>query len=185
MSRFVAFPVCALFLAALFAADQTRQKPKPAKVEPMASDRFSEAHAPLFQPPKSNEAGTLTEQVSPSKHLKLRSAPVPRRTYVDAYIFGKMTDDGIPHAAISGDYEFLRRVSLDLTGRIPSTDEIRAFVADTDWRKRDKAIDRMLASEAFVDKWAYFFMDLFRANGKMGRGQDLFHYWMKENLNPL
>ncbi|MBI3679831.1 MAG: DUF1553 domain-containing protein, partial [Acidobacteria bacterium] len=34
----------------------------------------------------------------------------------------------------------------------------------------------------FVDKWAYFFMDLFRANGKMGRGQNLFHYWMKENL---
>ena len=33
-----------------------------------------------------------------------------------------------------------------------------------------------------MDKWAYFFMDLFRANGKMGRGQNLFHYWMKENL---
>src|SRR4029079_5516518 len=46
----------------------------------------------------------------------------------------------------------------------------------------DKAIARLLESEAYVDKWAYTFMDLFRANGKMGRGQNLFHYWMKENL---
>ncbi len=52
----------------------------------------------------------------------------------------------------------------------------------TDPAKRDKLIDQLLDSEAFVDKWAYFFMDLFRANGKMGRGQNLFHYWMKENL---
>ncbi len=57
-----------------------------------------------------------------------------------------------------------------------------AFVADTDPAKRDKAIERLLDSEAYVDKWAYFFMDLFRANGKMGRGQNLFHYWMRENL---
>ena len=151
--------------------------------ESMRSDRFADAHAPLFQPPKSQDAGALTAKVAGS----LPAAPgtavdVPVRGFIDRFIFGKLQRDGIPHAPLSNDFEFLRRVSLDLTGRIPSPDQVRAFVADPDPGKRDKLIDRLLTSDAFVDKWAYFFMDLFRANGKMGRGQQLFHYWMKENL---
>jgi len=94
-----------------------------------------------------------------------------------------MRREGVPHAPLSSDYEFLRRVTLDLTGRLASTDQVRAFIADRDPAKRDKLIGQLLQSEPYVDKWAYFFMDLFRANGKMGRGQDLFHYWMKENLS--
>ena len=90
--------------------------------------------------------------------------------------------DGVPHALLATDAEFMRRVKLDLTGRIPTADEIRAFIANPDPAKRDALVDELLGSEAYVDKWAYFFMDVFRANGKMGRGQNLFHYWMKENL---
>jgi hypothetical protein len=177
-------PVGAGFLAAvsalLWAADD---QPRKAQVEPMSQDRFSEIHAPLFQPPKSQDAGALTERVAASlPGGKVVSAPVPRRNFVDEEIFGKMEHDGIPHSALTSDNEFLRRVSLDLTGRIPSPQEVTAFVADNDPAKRDKVVEKLLSSEAYVDKWAYFFMDLFRANGKMGRGQNLFHYWMKENL---
>jgi uncharacterized protein DUF1549/uncharacterized protein DUF1553 len=151
--------------------------------ESMRSDRFAEAHAPLFQPPKSQDAGALTDKVAAALPKGVPGATgVPARNFIDRYIFGKMARDGVPHAATASDYEFLRRVSLDLTGRIPSPDEVRAFVADGDPAKRERLIDRLLASDAYVDKWAYYFMDLFRANGKMGRGQNLFHYWMKENL---
>jgi hypothetical protein len=94
-----------------------------------------------------------------------------------------MEADGVRPAPLSSDYEFLRRVTLDLTGRIPSASQVREFAGSTDPLKRQKLIDSLLESDAFVDKWAYFFMDLFRANGKMGRGQNLFHYWMKENLS--
>jgi Protein of unknown function (DUF1553)/Protein of unknown function (DUF1549) len=59
---------------------------------------------------------------------------------------------------------------------------VAAFLADRDPRKREVLIDRLLDSEAFVEKWSYFFMDLFRANGKMARGVQLFHYWLKEAL---
>ena len=170
--------------AALFAADNGK---KPAKApamreESMASDRFAEAHAPLFRPPKANEAGALTERLTPSERAAIAADALPLRNFIDQRIFGRMRRDGVPHAPLSSDYEFLRRVMLDLTGRIPSPDEVRAFAADSNPDKRDKLIDSLLGSEAYVDKWAYFFMDLFRANGKMGRGQNLFHYWMKENL---
>ncbi|MCS7026617.1 MAG: DUF1549 and DUF1553 domain-containing protein [Bryobacteraceae bacterium] len=154
---------------------------KAAQVEAMSPDRFAEAHAPIFEPPKSKDVGALTERVAPSGRAIAR-LPLAPRNYIDEHIFGKMKRDGVPHAPLSNDYEFVRRVTLDLTGRIPTASEVRSFVADTDPEKRRKLIDRLLNSEAFVDKWAYFFMDLFRANGKMGRGQNLFHYWMKENL---
>ena len=155
---------------------------QPARVEQLAPDRFSEVHAPLFTPQPSTNAGPLTELVSAANSGAAHSARPVRRNFVDRYIFDKLERDGIPNAPLSTDYEFIRRVTLDLTGRIPSPTEIRSFVADSDPGKRDALIARLLASEAFVDKWAYFFMDLFRANGKMGRGQELFHYWMKENL---
>src|ERR1700676_1253450 len=179
MRRFA--PVGAgLLVSLLYAADD---KPRKAQVEPMSQDRFSEIHAPLFQPPKSQDAGALTERIAASlPGGKVASTPVPRRNFVDEQIFGKMEHDGIPHSSLTSDNEFLRRVSLDLTGRIPSPQEVTAFAADRDSAKRDKVVEKLLASEAYVDKWAYFFMDLFRANGKMGRGQNLFHYWMKENL---
>ncbi|MBI1792032.1 MAG: DUF1549 domain-containing protein [Acidobacteria bacterium] len=157
-------------------------KPKQAKPEAMAADRFAEAHAPLFAPPKSKDAGAVTERMLPSSSAAVPVSSVPHRNFIDHHIFGKMQRDRVPHAPLSSDHEFLRRVSLDLTGRIPSAAEVRQFAADTDPAKRDKVIDKLLATEAFVDKWAYFFMDVFRANGKMGRGQNLFHYWMKENL---
>jgi hypothetical protein len=93
-----------------------------------------------------------------------------------------MQRDGVPHAGRTSDAEFPAphhaRSHRPHSRVQPDTD----FEADASPDKRDKVIDRLLDSEEFVDKWAYFFMDLFRANGKMGRGQNLFHYWMKENL---
>lgn len=181
MNRVVPAVLATLTFAMLAMAGDAAKKPRE---ESMASDRFAEAHAPLFQPPNSKDAGALTERIAPALPMSARSgaASVARNNFIDQHIFGNMERDGIPHTPLASDYEFLRRVTLDLTGRIPSPDEVRSFTASSDVGKRDKLIDRLLQSDAYVDKWAYFFMDLFRANGKMGRGQNLFHYWMKENL---
>ena len=166
------------------------RRPAPAppgqpREEHLSPERFSEIHAPLLgpKPGKEDSAAAVTERVA-------RSLPAPSslpaalspRNFVDRHIFTRLQQDGVPHAALTSDAEFLRRITLDLTGRIPSPADIRDFAADPAPGKRDRAIDRLLETEEFVDKWAYFFMDLFRANGKMGRGQNLFHYWMKENL---
>ena len=80
--------------------------------------------------------------------------------FVDTEIFGKMVKDGIRWTTPSGDTEFLRRVTLDLTGEIPSPDDVKAFLADTSPDKRTKTIDRLLASDAFVDRWTMWFGDL-------------------------
>lgn len=176
MVRSIAAILCT---AAVFAADTVPPKPREENLSP---EKFAEIHGGLLGP-KPKGPGDLTDQVaralSPVDTGKFRFQP---KNFIDARIFGKMQQDRIPHAPLSSDAEFLRRVTLDLTGRIPSAAELREFVASQDPAKRDKAIDRLAETEAFVEKWAYFFMDTFRANGKMGRGQNLFHYWMKENL---
>ncbi len=59
-----------------------------------------------------------------------------------------------PRVARANDAEFLRRVSLDLTGMPPSVEELRAFLADAAADKRAKMIDRLLASPLFARHWA-------------------------------
>jgi hypothetical protein len=59
---------------------------------------------------------------------------------------------------------------------------MREFLADPSPDKRSRVIDRLVGSPEFADKWAYFLMDVLRANGKMARGHLLFHYTLKESL---
>jgi uncharacterized protein DUF1549/uncharacterized protein DUF1553 len=82
------------------------------------------------------------------------------KNFVDDEIFGKMLQDHIPWTSRSGDAEFLRRVTLDVTGQIPDADAVKAFIADPDPNKRDKMIDTLLASPEYADKWAMWFGDL-------------------------
>ena len=141
-----------------------------------------EAHAPLFQP-KSNTAGTVTSRVTAGlPQPAATSGRMPRRNFIDEFIFGKMERDKIPYAPLATDQEFVRRVMLDLTGRIPTPAQVREFLADNSPDKRAKLIDRLIGSPEFVDKWSYFYMDLVRANGKMQRGVELFHRMLKDSL---
>ncbi|HEV7485974.1 MAG TPA: DUF1549 domain-containing protein [Thermoanaerobaculia bacterium] len=84
----------------------------------------------------------------------------PSVNYIDTEIFGKMKVDGIAPSAISSDEEFFRRVNLDLTGQIPDSASVQAFLNDKTADKRTKTIDALLASDAFVDRWTMWFGDL-------------------------
>ncbi|MDQ6705380.1 MAG: DUF1549 and DUF1553 domain-containing protein [Acidobacteriota bacterium] len=140
------------------------------------------AHAPLFRP-KTPSAGRVTERLTSDLPKPIADAsPVAHRNFIDDEIFGKMRRDAIPHAPLSTDREFIRRVKLDVAGRIPSPAEVRDFLNDKSPDKRAKLIDSLVGGPEFVDKWSYFFMDILRANGKMGRGYVLFHYTLKESL---
>src|SRR5438105_5021890 len=82
------------------------------------------------------------------------------KNFVDDEIFGKMVQDHIPWTSPSSDAEFLRRVTLDITGQIPEAADVTAFLNDTDPGKRDKIIDTLLASPGYADKWTMWFGDL-------------------------
>lgn len=111
-----------------------------------------------------------------------RSAGV---NYIDDRIFGRMAADNVVPAGNATGEEFLRRVSLDLTGRIPTADEAAAFRENTDPGKRAAAIDSLLASDAYVDYFTLWFGNLFEVTSTYYSfigitGRNLFHAHLRD-----
>lgn len=87
-------------------------------------------------------AVTPTRQVSSStKHL-------------DRHISAVLKREGIHPSKMSQDTEFLRRVHLDLTGKIPTPEEVLDFLKDGSVNKRQKKIDQLIGGEAYIDYWS-------------------------------
>src|SRR3989454_10140326 len=119
----------------------------------------------------------------------LDAAQIPHKTFIDYMIFGRMAAAGIQSAPLASDAEFLRRVTLDLTGRIPSADGVNAFIADTNPAKRNIKVDQLIGSPEFVDKWTMFFGDLFKVNAQATninrelQGRDAFYQYIKTSIS--
>ena len=85
-----------------------------------------------------------------------------RANFIDDLIFSKMETDGVEPAPLTSDTEFLRRVMLDLTGRIPTPEQVESFLNDQNPNKRTALIDSLIGSEPFVDYWTKFFANQFQ-----------------------
>ncbi len=151
---------------------------------PEAAARAERAHRAMDDaaPSASSVADQVTAQVSGLRPAEPVAGPVQRRNFIDEALFSKMEADGVPHAGLAGDGEFLRRASLDLIGRIPTLEEVLEFERDAGPDKRDRLIDRLVESQEFIERWSYYFEDLFRAGNRMGHGKNLFRYWTREWL---
>jgi hypothetical protein len=109
---------------------------------------------------------------------------------IDSYIWADFQKQGITPAPKTTDWEFIRRVSLDITGRLPKPDRVIAFVADTSSDKRSKLVDELLADPAWVDKWTMFLGDLYQntqnkaSTGlqRMPQGRNAFYKWIHDSL---
>jgi hypothetical protein len=107
---------------------------------------------------------------------------------IDDFVFTQLTIRGIPAAPSTTDSEFLRRVTLDLTGRIPTQDEVVQFLSDPDPQKRRRKIAALLATSQWSDRWAMFFGDLYRNTlvtaqvNRYADGRDAFHLLLLESL---
>jgi hypothetical protein len=88
-------------------------------------------------------------------------AVTPRTHPIDVRNLAKLQTLHLPPSPDAGDAAFLRRASLDATGTLPTAEEVEAFLAQDGPDKRARLVDRLLASEAYVDYWAYKWSDLF------------------------
>ena len=109
---------------------------------------------------------------------------------IDSFIEADFKANNITPAPATTDWEFIRRATLDLTGRIPTADRVLAFVADTAADKRAKLIDELLAKPEWVDKWTMYFGDLYlnvdvRNSTSLRRfpqGRNAFYQWIHDSL---
>ena len=78
---------------------------------------------------------------------------VPAPTKVDQLVVQKLRKVGIVQSDLCTDAEFLRRVSLDVTGTLPTPTEVRAFLTDSNPDKRARKIDELLERPGYVAWW--------------------------------
>ncbi|MFP6753303.1 MAG: DUF1553 domain-containing protein [Pirellulaceae bacterium] len=83
---------------------------------------------------------------------------------IDQFINSRLDEAGITPAAVTDDYEFLRRVTLDTVGVTPSLDEIRQMLSDRRKGRRDRVIDRLLDDPRWADNWVGYWQDVLAEN---------------------
>jgi hypothetical protein len=111
--------------------------------------------------------GVVGPAVGAAGHWALRpvkktAAPVVRdaawaRGEIDRFVLAKMEGKGIGPVGDADPYTLLRRVTLDLTGLLPTASEVDAFVADP---SLEKVVDRLLASPAYGERWGRHWLDV-------------------------
>lgn len=135
-------------------------------------------------------APSMKESDAVSQSKRRAVAPPPAlsfnaRNFIDTEVFGKMVQNNIRWTTPATDEEFLRRVTLDLTGQIPTSDKVKSFIADSAPDKRDRVIDELLNSDEFVDRWTLWFGDLVgnvqvTANiREYAGGRNAYYNWMR------
>ncbi len=115
---------------------------------------------------------------------KVETTPA-ERTLVDRHVFAKLKVLGIPPAGLCDDATFLRRAMIDITGRIPTAEEARAFLEDPNPDKRNVLIDRLVDSPGYADYFANKWSAVLR--NKRRSATDIpytyrFHDWIRRSL---
>jgi hypothetical protein len=110
---------------------------------------------------------------------------------IDELVLGRLKQLGITPARVCSDGVFVRRVYLDVIGTLPTADEARQFLKDSDRDKRRKLIDRLLERDECADYWAMKWCDVLRVKSEFPiklwpNAVQAYHRWIrtsiKENL---
>lgn len=127
----------------------------------------------------------LTARVTaPLSKQTLVTTDDARKNWIDVPILESLRQLGLRPSPQADPQTLLRRVTLDLTGRLPTEDEARAFAADERPDRYGRSVERLLASEAFNDYWAFRLMMLLRVGGQ-SRDQvanQVYADWLREQV---
>lgn len=117
---------------------------------------------------------------------KFQWIDVPEFNYIDQHVNAKLRKVKVLPSEISADAEFIRRVSLDITGLPPSAERVRSFLSDqTPQReKREKLIDELLNSKDYVEFWANKWADLLQCSSESLGQKAVWQYreWIRNSI---
>jgi hypothetical protein len=94
------------------------------------------------------------------------------RNPIDHFVLARLDREGLTPSPEADRYTLLRRLHLDLTGIPPTVEEIEAFASDEAPDAYEKAVDRLLESPHFGERWAQMWLDLARYADTQGYEKD-------------
>lgn len=120
------------------------------------------------------------------KGLDYQDPKTPEFNYIDTLVHNKLRKLRMEPSEVCSDQEFIRRVSLDIAGTMPTRGEYELFVADTDPQKREKLIDELLQRKEFVDIWVMKWAELLQvrtiANRVEKKPMLAYYNWLREKI---
>src|SRR5205085_10227880 len=119
-----------------------------------------------------------------------RYPDVPTVNYIDREVLAKLRRLNIVPSEPASDAEFLRRVTIDVIGSLPSPDEVRAFLTDTDPNKRARKIEELLAHPLHAAVWATKLSDITGNNTDLlenpqqtkSKRSQMWHDWLRKRF---
>ncbi|MEQ1861920.1 MAG: PSD1 and planctomycete cytochrome C domain-containing protein [Chthoniobacteraceae bacterium] len=142
---------------------------------------FSTDRDDVMPPPKSHRSLTdaqkqtlkrWVEEGAPwSEHWAFVAPRKPAGDSIDEFVRARLAKEGLKPSPEADRARLIRRVTFDLTGLPPTTEEADAFVADPSPQAYEKVVERLLASPRYGERWAWDWLDAARyadTNGYQG-----------------
>jgi hypothetical protein len=109
------------------------------------------------------------------------------KNYIDELVGAKLQKLRILPSPVCSDEVFLRRVTLDITGLLPTPEEYEAFLADKDPQKRARLIDELLTRKEFSEIWAMKWAEIMKIrtinNQVSGKAAYLYASWLTDKIS--
>jgi Protein of unknown function (DUF1553)/Protein of unknown function (DUF1549) len=114
-----------------------------------------------------------------------RSISPPASNFIDHQINESLSTLGLPVSAQASDAEWLRRLTLDLTGRLPQSDAVSRFTHDQDPQKRGHLLQELMESAEFNEFWTFQFAGWFRIHSQPpdAVGARTYHDWLSQQIS--
>ncbi len=173
----------ACMIVGLTAADEpAKTKAKKAKKGDDAKTTTPAKKAPNR---KSDQDESPTPGVPP-RPKKVITPPTLTSVGLDALVDTFLEATKAPPATVTTDVEFVRRIYLDLNGKLPTPQQAGAFVNTREKDKRAKLIEHLLGSHEYADNWARYWRDVVKyhaTNQNQGRiGFEEMEEWLTEQI---
>ncbi len=157
------------------------------KVMPPVGERLTTTQIAMLRAWIDAGAKWPASAAAPAVHWSFRKIQRPEvpavrdrawpRNAIDNFVLAKLDAEGIAPSPEAGKATLLRRVSLDLTGLPPTPQELDAFLQDNRPDAYERAVDRLLASPHYGEKWARYWLDLARYADSDGYEKDRSRPW--------
>ncbi len=130
-------------------------------------------------------AKSLIGKMTPP-NIPIVKKTTPVNNMIDKFIGKKLEDSQLKPAKLTSDGAFLRRVTLDIIGTVPTIQQIQTFQNDKKRGRRKRAIDRLLEHPGWADHWVSYWQDVLAENPNIIKptlnNTGPFRFWIHESL---